>query len=163
MRKLFGFFSLLFPCWFPPKLDAHVHPAQGLLEEATSFFPHTERHYGRPTLLPDFYRHTKSQPPLHAPLFQCLKREKREEFCLYFLRWRLFHSRVTSQGTTRPSALLAVGRVWGEGACEVRLWGPLFSFVPSFLYVLLAWFPLYRSLYFSLTFSLSLSSEPVLI
>lgn len=33
---------------------------------------------------------------------------------------------MTSQGTTRPSVLLAVGRVWE--ACEVRFWRPLFLF-----------------------------------
>lgn len=83
----------------------------------------------------------------HLMPLPVLVSQKREEFCLYLVEgfftvgWQ-----AKAQHSPQRCWQWAESGGKGEGACEVQLWGPLFSFVLSFLYVLLAWFPLYHPL-----------------
>lgn len=164
MRRAFWFLFLIVSLLVPTKVRCTCTLHKASKKRQPLFFLHSESHYGRPTLQPDFYRHTKSQLPPHAPLplwvSQKKKREKNSAFT--FLDEGFFTVGWQAKAQHGPQRCWQWAESRGKGHVKCDCEGLCFLlFCLSFMSYLLDF--LYIIPFFSLSLPHLLSSEPVLI
>lgn len=163
MRKLFGFFSWLFPCWFPPKLDATCAPCSRPPRRGNLFFFRTVKGIMGDQLSCLTSIDTQSLNRHFMPPSFSVSKEKREKNSAFtFLDEGFFTVGWQAKAQHGPQRCWQWAECGGKGPVKCDCEGLCFLlFRPSFMSYLLDFLYIVPSL--SPSLSLSLSSEPVLI